>query len=88
MREDGLIPRGKDFLDNHQAGYFYIQWVDKFQHARRMKHAWQLTTRGWSDRDCWNLDLTFAKFIAPPFYPSKYVLSPILILPNKIIYGL
>lgn len=30
-----------------------------------IKRAYQRCTRGWSDRDCWSLDYTAAKFVLP-----------------------
>jgi len=33
--------------------------------------AWQRCTRGWSDRDCWSLDYTIAKFALPRLIELK-----------------
>lgn len=32
---------------------------------RRLKWFWQRLTRGWDDREVWNLDHTFAEWIVP-----------------------
>ena len=32
---------------------------------RRFKYLWQRITRGFSDKELWNLDITIAKFIHP-----------------------
>jgi len=40
---------------------------------RTLRFAWQRLTRGWSDRDTWNLDTTIAEFVYPRLKRFKEV---------------
>jgi len=48
------------------------------------KRLYQSLTRGWNDSDCWNLDVTIAKFIIPRLkrfkeikyeYPAEFIIN-------------
>ena len=64
---------------------------------RSMKHLWQKFTRGFSDRDTWNLDVTTAKFVLPRLkrfkeltngHPYELTWDEWLAILDKIIYAL
>jgi len=48
--------------------FFWRLWEYHFKPSaikRHIKHFYQHITRGYSDKQCWSLDRTFAKFVIP-----------------------
>ena len=53
--------------------YKLISIIRYFKDTRNYKFLWQKLTRGFSDKDTWNLEYTIAKFILPRLVRFKEI---------------
>jgi hypothetical protein len=53
-------------LNTYYWFYRKLEWIWKpYIIEGYVKRGWQICTKGWSDKDCWSLDYTIAKFVLP-----------------------
>jgi hypothetical protein len=84
---ESMEHRKETTFENHYLNIYYwfcrnFDFIWKPAIAKGyIKRACQIVTRGWSDRDCWSLDWTIAKFTLPRLIRLKEMMHGV---PNSM----